>query len=66
MQKEAFADLLSGYDVVEFIGGNPYYLLHSIRQNNAAEILKDIATNKVFVGFELLVMCYLHNHQIFE
>ena len=55
MQKEAFADLLAGYDVVEFIGGNPYYLLHSIRQNNAAEILKDIATNKVFVGFELLL-----------
>ena len=45
------ADLLAGYDVVEFIGGNPYYLLHSIRQNNAAEILKDIATNKVFVGW---------------
>ena len=51
MQKEAFADLLSGYDVVEFIGGNPYYLLHSIRQNNAAEILKDIATNKVLIGW---------------
>ena len=49
------ADLLAGYDVVEFIGGNPYYLLHSIRQNNAIEILKDIATNKVFVGFELLL-----------
>ena len=45
------ADLLSGYDVVEFIGGNPYYLLHSIRQNNAAEILKDIATNKVLIGW---------------
>ena len=45
------ADLLAGYDVVEFIGGNPYYLLHSIRQNNAAEILKDIATNKVLIGW---------------
>ena len=44
-------DLLAGYDVVEFIGGNPYYLLHSIRQNNAAEILKDIATNKVLIGW---------------
>ena len=50
------ADLLAGYDVVEFIGGNPYYLLHSIRQNNAIEILKDIATNKILIGFELLVM----------
>ena len=45
------ADLLAGYDVVEFIGGNPYYLLHSIRQNNAAEILKDIATNKILIGW---------------
>lgn len=45
------ADLLSGYDVVEFIGGNPYYLLHSIRQNNAIEILKDIATNKLLIGW---------------
>ena len=45
------ADLLVGYDVVEFIGGNPYYLLHSIQQNNAIEILKDIATNKVLIGW---------------
>ena len=45
------ADLLAGYDVVEFIGGNPYYLLHSIQQNNAIEILKDIATNKVLIGW---------------
>ena len=26
------AELLLNYDVVEFIGGNPYYLLHSIRE----------------------------------
>lgn len=45
------ADLLLGYDVVEFIGGNPYYLLHAIRQNDAAEILRDIAVNKVLIGW---------------
>jgi len=45
------ANLLLQYDVVEFIGGNPYYLLHSIRENNAQEILRDIAQNKVLIGW---------------
>ncbi len=45
------ATLLSDYDVVEFIGGNPYYLLHSIRENNAQGILRDIARNKVLIGW---------------
>lgn len=39
------------YDVVEFIGGNPYYLLNSIRENNAIEILKDIAEHKILIGW---------------
>ena len=45
------AELLSEYDVVEFIGGNPYYLLHSVRENNAQEILRDIAQNKILIGW---------------
>ena len=45
------ANLLLQYDVVEFIGGNPYYLLHSIRENDAQEILRDIAQNKVLIGW---------------
>ncbi len=45
------ADLLLNYDVVEFIGGNPYYLLNSIRDNNALEILKDISTKKILIGW---------------
>lgn len=45
------ADLLLNYDVVEFIGGNPYYLLHSIRENNSIEILRDIAANKILIGW---------------
>lgn len=28
------------YDVVEFIGGNPYYLLNSIRVHNASIVIK--------------------------
>ena len=45
------ADLLLNYDVVEFIGGNPYYLLNSIKENNATEILRNIAINKVLIGW---------------
>ena len=45
------ADLLLAYDVVEFIGGNPYYLLNSIRKNNAIEVLKTIASTKILIGW---------------
>ncbi len=45
------AELLLNYDVVEFIGGNPFYLLHSIRENNATKILKDIAAKKMLIGW---------------
>lgn len=44
-------DLLLNYDMVEFIGGNPFYLLHSIRQNNAAGVLKNLASNKLLIGW---------------
>lgn len=45
------ANLLLNYDVVEFIGGNPYYLLHTIRQSNSTEILRTIATTKILIGW---------------
>lgn len=45
------ADLLLNYDVVEFMGGNPYYLLNSIREHNAIEVLREIATNKILIGW---------------
>lgn len=45
------ADLLLNYGVVEFIGGNPYYLLNSIRENNATEILRNVSENKVLIGW---------------
>lgn len=41
---------LETYDVVELIGGNPYYLLHSIKKNGFADILKGIAKNKHLIG----------------
>lgn len=45
------ADLLLNYDVVEFMGGNPYYLLNSIKEHNAIEVLREIATNKILIGW---------------
>ena len=45
------AELLLNYDVVEFIGGNPFYLLHSIRKHNASETLKFLARNKLLIGW---------------
>lgn len=43
-------DLLQ-YDVVEFIGGNPFYLLQSIRKHSAAPVLRRIAKEKVLIGW---------------
>ncbi|MBQ8404515.1 MAG: Type 1 glutamine amidotransferase-like domain-containing protein [Clostridia bacterium] len=41
---------LEKYDVAEMIGGNPYYLLHSIRKNGFVKILSDFAENKCLIG----------------
>jgi dipeptidase E len=41
---------LMSYDVVEMIGGNPYYLLNSIRKNGFVEILEYFAENKCIIG----------------
>ena len=45
------ADLLLAYDVVEFIGGNPFYLLEAIRKSNAAEIMRELAVRKILIGW---------------
>lgn len=45
------AEKLLAYDVVEFIGGNPYYLLNSIREHKAEDILKKIADDKILIGW---------------
>lgn len=44
-------DLLLDYDVVEFIGGNPYYLLNSVRRCGAASVLEQLAKDKVLIGW---------------
>lgn len=45
------AEKLLEYDVVEFIGGNPYYLLNSIREHKAGQVLAEIAEKKVLIGW---------------
>lgn len=44
-------DEMSEYDVVEFIGGNPFYLLHSIREHNAEPVIRQIAERKILIGW---------------
>ena len=39
------------YDVVEFIGGNPFYLLNSIRVHNASAVIKQLVEKKVLLGW---------------
>ncbi|MBQ9747001.1 MAG: Type 1 glutamine amidotransferase-like domain-containing protein [Clostridia bacterium] len=41
---------LDCYDIVEIIGGNPYYLLDSIRKNGFGDVLLDFAENKCLIG----------------
>ena len=41
---------LVSFDVVELIGGNPYYLLNSILINGFIDILRDFADNKCIIG----------------
>lgn len=45
------AEALLQYGVVELIGGNPYYLLHSIRQHNGGDVLRRIAEQGLLIGW---------------
>lgn len=38
------------YDLVEMIGGNPYYLLGSIRKNGFDSVLRDFAEKRSLIG----------------
>lgn len=44
------SELLS-FDVVEFIGGNPFYLLDALRKQNARPILEVLAQQKLLIGW---------------
>lgn len=42
---------LLNYDAVEFIGGNPFYLLTAIRRTGAEPVLKTLAREKLLIGW---------------
>lgn len=44
-------DALLDYDLVEMIGGNPYYLLHAIRLRGFADALREFAENRIMIGW---------------
>lgn len=39
------------YDVIEFMGGSPYYLLNSIRRQCAEKIIAEAARTKLLIGW---------------
>lgn len=45
------AEELLRYDAVEFIGGNPYELLHCLRLHHAKEVLRHLADEKLLIGW---------------
>ncbi len=45
------AEHLLNYDVIEFIGGNPFYLIDSIRKTQAEGILHTISKEKILIGW---------------
>ncbi len=44
------AEQLLGYDVVELIGGNPYYLLDSICKHDGTKALKQVGEKGLLIG----------------
>ena len=42
---------LLNYDVIEFIGGNPFYLIDSIRKTQAEGILRTLSKEKILIGW---------------
>lgn len=44
-------ELLLDYDVVEFIGGNPFYLLDCMRKCDCKKVLQRLAQEKVLIGW---------------
>lgn len=52
------SSMLLQYDVVEFIGGNPFYLLHSIRKHQCENIIKEIAERKILIGWSAAVFVF--------
>lgn len=44
-------ETLLQYDVVEFIGGNPFYLMNSVVRNGAQDVLRRLAEDRILIGW---------------
>lgn len=51
------AELLR-YDVVEFIGGNPFYLMDAIRKSEAESVLRQLAGQRLLIGWSAAALVF--------
>ena len=65
LDKQNATELLR-YDAVEFIGGNPYYLLNSIRVHKASSVIKQLAEEKVLLGYSAGAMVFTPSIEIVD
>ena len=52
------AAFLLVYDAVEFIGGNPFYLMNAIRHSGAEAVLHRLAQEKILIGWSAAAMVF--------
>ena len=49
---------LERFDVVEFIGGNPFYLLSALRRVKAGAVLRHLAERKLLIGWSAAAFAF--------
>ncbi len=52
------AGRLLGYGLVEFIGGNPFYLLRSVRRAGAGPVLEKLAAERMLIGWSAAAIVF--------
>lgn len=52
------SEKLLNYDVVEFIGGNPFYLVDSIKKTRSENILRTILKEKILIGWSAAAIAF--------
>ena len=53
--------LLLQYDVVEINGGNPFYLLNSMKNSVCEDVLKELAQTKILIGISAGAVIFQNN-----
>lgn len=52
------AERLLDFDLVEFIGGNPFYLMDAIRKRRAGPVLRALAEERILVGWSAAAFAF--------